>query len=521
MVLPARCLQFVAVPRGWDTAGTSWYNSGNGTSVSFPGTCQPHDRGRSAVRVLLIAYSYPPDPMVGSFRPAKVARALRAAGHDVDVVTARMPGETASVRPAPDGIRVHPVRALRNPRHAYVWLKTKLAGSRDTSAGAPVPSRSGLGAGATPPARRPGWRRYAVSLLWVPDENQGFIPTALRKARLLARGGIDLIYTTAPPFSDHLVGWALKRLTGAPWVMELRDPWGGRESRNPDARSALADRVNNWLEHRCLRAADKVIAVSAPVYAQLEQRMGTAARERLYLVLNGIDEVRSAPPQTATGRPFRIIHTGSLYNDPRPFLTAVGAVVARRELGPTDLQVEFIGAEPGFDNPTVDELAARLGLTGMVSFSGWIPQSACRARIDDADLLLLLCRGFPTAIPNKLFDYLGARKPILGIVDPGGESDAVLRSQEGHLVVDGDDAGSIEACLEQALDERLARRRLLNDPDFLAAWSTSSQMKRLLDIIGAGSGSPASDRSVYSGKHVGALDKGSRAVARSSHAEHP
>jgi glycosyltransferase involved in cell wall biosynthesis len=435
------------------------------------------------VKLILVAFSYPPDPMVGAFRPAKVARAFASSGYRVEVLTGRIAADQESGRPSSPGVSVHALRWIANPRHVYLWLKRLVHKFLRRPPAATLAPAAGPSSG-EPHSAPGGLRQFVISMLWLPDENQGFILPAVMRGLSLLREGHGVIYTTAPPFSDHLVGLVLKWLTGRPWVMELRDPWADSK-RAVNMRSRPVAAANRWLEERCLHAADLVVAVSKPVHDSLARRMGPTGETRLFLALNGIDAIRERLPDRSCDSPFLIVHTGSLYNDPRPFLRAVASVARRMEIGPKELTIEFIGQEPYFVKPTVQELAQELGLSGMVSFSGWIPQEECRLRIAEADLLLLLCEGFPTAIPNKLFDYLGARTPILGIVDVDGQSANVLRDQQDHFVTTSADMAQVERALERAYRERTARQRLVNNGQFLHEWSTEHQLQHLVERVGA------------------------------------
>lgn len=440
-------------------------------------------RAPARKRVVLIAYSYPPDPIVGAFRPAKLVAALRAAGHEVEVITARLPGETARLRVEEPGLRVHAIGHLPHPRHLYLHLKARLRRGGAATAGAAAPPTPAQAyappSAAASPAR---WKRYLLSLLRLPDDKQGFIPAAVRAALPLLRDGADLLYTTAPPFSAHLAGLLLKRLTGVRWVAEFRDPWADNPRRPAAVRSAAADALNRRLEARCLAHADHVVAVSEFTHARLSTRLGERAARQLSLVLNGIDHIEPPAAPAPAGRPLRILHAGSLNRDAQPFLAALAAVRARLGLPAGALQVEFLGRYGMLASPPLAELARRHGLEDAVVVTPWAEQAVAHQRIREADLLLLFFDGYAEAIPYKLFDYLGARKPILAVVDAHGEAAAMLRQVGGHFVVPANEAGAIEPLLEDAL--RSARAgAAAGDDCLLQAWSTRAQMQKLLAAL--------------------------------------
>ena len=203
------------------------------------------------LKVLLLSYYYPPDRAVGGQRARKVAEALRAAGHDVTVISAGdSPADSAGL------VRIKPFVSVRD-----LWARMK---SRTRDTGEAKDPSLGLESGRLENSSNdvPHWKRWIFSLIWLPDDRQGYIVPAVWRAMRHSAGRPDLIYTTAPPFSVHLAGLLLKGLTGARWVAEFRDPWTTNPSKPEFVRSAFSDWAERRLERACLRQADLVIPVS-------------------------------------------------------------------------------------------------------------------------------------------------------------------------------------------------------------------------------------------------------------------
>src|SRR5436853_4633656 len=104
----------------------------------------------------------------------------------------------------------------------------------------------------------------------------------------------------------------------------------------------------------------------------------------------------------------------------RPFCKALAAVAKRRGLTPNDMIVEMIGDCAFFQGRSVQQDIDDLGLAQMVRLGGWVPHSEAQERIQNADVLLLLAEGQPQQVPNKLYEYLGSRRPLLVFADPEG-----------------------------------------------------------------------------------------------------
>lgn len=435
------------------------------------------------MKAVLIACSYPPDPVVGSFRAEKLVNALLEGGHAVDVITARLPGEEGSLRVERADLRVHAVREVPGPKTLYRRVKRALVAARGGGAS------EGNAAGSVPRDRHvPGWRRFLLSLVWVPDDRQGFIPAALWRALPLMRRAVDLVYTTAPPFSDHLVGLVLKRVTGVRWVAEFRDPWVENRNRSASVRSRPVDALNRWLERQCVRHADQLVAVSEGTAGLLRGKLPSGETDRVLLALNGIDNL--LPAGSATGRgggPFRMMHLGNCYGgrDPRLFLRALAGIAGRRGLTARDVRIDFVGHCRVFHGESLEELAQDLGIGELVHFTDWIPISEARARAREADLFLLPLPHHRGIIPNKLFDYLGFRKPILALVHPEGEAARMLERLGGHYLVRDERQESMEEALEQALGRRHEVRYSTDREALLAEWTTDHQLRDLLTAVEA------------------------------------
>ena len=451
------------------------------------------------MHVLLLAYHYPPDPAVGSLRPAKVARAFREAGHRVTVITARLPGETAAVRETSDGLDVRTVLPIPNPREFYKlakgWLRPAAGAHADGSGAAAAAQHGEVGLRENEAQRDvPTWKRAIFSLLWLPDDRQGFIAAAVSAAYgLMRHEPVDVLYTSAPPFSTQVAGLVLKATTGVSWAAEFRDPWTSNPFKPATVRTSFSDGAERWMERQTVRTANWLVAVSQGIADELEELVADDERDKLLLIRNGIDRLlppRPAGGAGAPGRPLRIVHAGTFYGqrDPRPFFEALAAVRRTHGLGREQVEVLLLGRSRRFHAVDLEVLARELGIDDLVEFRDWVPQAEARALIESADLLLLLAQEQPVQVPNKLYDYLGTRAPILAFVDAEGESARLLQRVGGHYVVTENDTDAARRALEAALTA--AERgggdgaRAADDAAVLEEWTTERQMRRLVSAVG-------------------------------------
>jgi glycosyltransferase involved in cell wall biosynthesis len=448
------------------------------------------------MNVLLISQAYPPFPVVGALRARKVAEALRAQGHRVVVITQRLPQDRNELREDVPDLQIHTVPVGLQYRLRMIALRDRLRGRMGIDPAHDAHNDDDCGVPAAEDdastAERSLFHRLLLALLWLPDDEQRFIWPAYRAARaLLRRERIDMVYTTAPPFSTHLVGLLLRRRVRVRWVAEFRDPWTDQHGGHRAHGIAAVEAVHRWMERSCLQAADQVVAVTEGARTLLAQKLAVNDRSKFLLALNGIDALRAVPPVRRTG-PFRILYAGSFYvnRDPGPVLVALGSLMKKRGLGADDILVDFIGDCRTYENKSVERMVSQNGLEAVVHFHDWMPYEEAQAMMLHADLLLLIARGQPLQVPNKLFDYLGMRIPILALVDEGGESDGMLRRVGGHYVIAGSveqvvDPAAVEAALELALDGFSSAPRSPDSERILTEWLASHQMEQLVHAITA------------------------------------
>lgn len=288
------------------------------------------------------------------------------------------------------------------------------------------------------------------TFLLYPDDKIGWYAFANRAAReRLAAGDIDLIYTTSAPFTAHLIGLKLKRTTGKPWVMDLRDPWAGNKYL---LFSRLRQPLDRLFEGRCVRQADKVITVSEPIKEDLLKAYPQEAADKFLVIPNGYDaEDLEVPPlkrkEEAKNR-LVFSFTGSFYNEisPRYFLKAMAELLDEKVLRREDILIELTGQ---FGAESLQLITAfQLAYPEAISVSGYVPHLEATQKMRAADVLLLfLNKGASKGVlTGKLFEYLGSGQPVLAMVPEGLAADLV-REAEAGIVADPENIEEIKDSL--------------------------------------------------------------------------
>ena len=444
---------------------------------------QGGDLGASAVEplsVLLVAFAYPPYPASGSMRAEKVANALGRRGHFVRVLTAPAVKGERGIRVSEPGLSVRVLRYPRNPRHALLRLRDLIRGSRDkahTNGAAPI----------VPPDATPRARTKLVdtlrSLLFVPDEEQGFAAAVISAGLGELRSGVDLLYTTAPPFSSHLAGLVLKRLSGLPWIAEFRDPW----TNNPvvarlSPQTSLSSRLETRMERAVFHTADQIVVGTEALRDQMCETYGAGAENKIVLARNGIDTI-AAQPSPPSKKP-EFLHLGTLYGARSAESLLKGfAQVDEVEMQATEPRLRFVGGEGDAQLHRYGGLAESLGVMARTQFEPWKQRSEALALLSATDFLLLLAIDQPSQVPNKLYEYLGTRKPIVALVDEGGESAHLLRQSGNHILITEDTPEAWAQAFRQALDMARNGVGAVSSVERLEQWTTERQFANLVSTV--------------------------------------
>ena len=367
---------------------------------------------------------FPPAGGGGVQRSLKFAQHLPALGVETHVL-------------APDDPKwIHTDDELRPPSQAWVH-RARYIGPRGRKPAEELHGRQGLD-------RAARQARLAFRRVLVPDENVSWNLTAIPAAvRIVRREGIDVVLTTSPPSSVHLVGAAVKRATGVPWVADLRDSLVAHPHRRAES---VAVRTKERGEHAVAglvaRSADAIVAVSDAI---ADEAAGLDPRGRVVTIPNGcdFDDFAGLPYRRADR--FRITHTGSFFGkrDPRPFLTALA------ESGLEDVVARFVGDFRSSDR----EWSEGLGLGDRLELHPYVPRRRSLELQRDSDALLLLIphaagrgRG---VLSGKVFEYLAAERPILAAVPPDGAAADLIRRTGTGVVAPPDDPDALGDALRE------------------------------------------------------------------------
>ena len=404
-------------------------------------------------RVLVITYYWPPTGGSGVQRWVKFAKYLPDEGWEPVIYTPENPERTSvdetllrEVSPSLEVLRT----PIREPYDIYRKLMGKGASTDLKQLTAKAGSDGDV---VTPISGGKKSFRQRLSLwvranLFVPDPRVGWVGPSVRfLKRYLAEHPVDVIVTTGPPQSLHLIGQRLHRETGLPWIPDFRDPWTKMYYLRYLPLTRRSWKRLAAMEASVARDASAVLTVTPMVRQYFRGLTGRPVA----MITNGYDAEDFAGDAPSPDGHFNLTHTGLFAADgnPRILWKVLGEKAAADPAFRCALRLRLAGKVDQEVMASIREA----GLGDSVVDLGYCEHLAAVGEQRAATLLLLPLRNDPeyrVILPGKLFEYLAARRPILGIGQEDGAMAEVLKETGAGTMADWTNETAVRACIDAA-----------------------------------------------------------------------
>lgn len=392
-------------------------------------------------RVLVISYYFPPSGGPGVQRALKFAKYLPDFGWQPTVLTVRADHASyPDLDPTLEAEIPASVQVVRTRSWDPYAFYARLQGKSKTDA---------VGVGFVKDNTESGMQRLAKWVranLFLPDARVGWVPFALHAAKqMMAQEPFDVVLTSGPPHSTHLVGRALKRRFGCRWVVDMRDPWTDISYYKDLPHTKPALRIDAALERSVLGLADAVISVSDGVGDLLKAK---APLQHYETIPNGYDPAdipaAGAVENRQAGR-FVIAHVGTLTAQQHApgFVQALAHRAVADPSWRAKLELRFVGHV----DATILAALQEAGLGGAVRRVPYVPHAEAIRHMREADLLLVAVQDVQHnegVTPAKMFEYLSIGTPLLGLAPPEGDLATIVRETGGGAVFAHEDTAGID-----------------------------------------------------------------------------
>ncbi len=456
-----------------------------------------HSTARSSVKkVLIISYHFPPDAAVGAIRPAKFAKYLPEFGWQPFILTVKDKyyDEKDEYRLADLNNKLHIIRTSKLPNIRDIYLKAKINVTRikrkkrqflEDILSYDVVSQTNNNRRDF----RSTIRRIVFSLLvWMPDDKTGWIPTAaLRALQIIKKEHIDIILTTSPPKSVHLIGLILKFITGLHWCADFRDPWlaGLKIPKAHFVRTALSDKIEAWMEKSVAIRSDRIISTSEKITDAFAVRYPNANHNKFVTIWNGFDlEDITGLKGCKKYHKFTITYTGTFYlgRTPKMLLKAISELINENKMAVENIYIQFIGNCKYAVGESVEKMIENYNLSKCIRIRDWIPHREALEEVSKSHTLFLLTSPAEhLIIPAKVFEYLGLGANILALINEGPVLE-LLNNYENAIVVNGKDIAALKKAIMSFYISYLKSDRYGN-ADIPMIYERRNLTKRLANLL--------------------------------------
>ncbi|MEO1023313.1 MAG: glycosyltransferase [Bacteroidota bacterium] len=369
-------------------------------------------------KVLFIVYYFPPMGGSGVQRPLKFAKYLPAYGWE-PIILAPQPGAYTQFD-----------ASLQKELEAMNLTTYRVAAhTPDQVAGKVVRNVKGIPDSIRRLLRRWMWNFY------LPDNKKAWIRPAVERAlEVIEKEHIDVIFSTAPPFSNHLIATELKKKTGVPVVLDYRDSWTHNHFMIDF--KAWQNKYMIAMEKTCLQEANAIVGLDSFMLQKLSETHPDVDVHTT-VIPHGYDpedfEKTVHPTLAYKEGAFNLLYSGLFYesNQPDVLLESVSELISEGVLN-IPVHLHFQG---GLDQRIKGRIRS-LNLEQFVTDYGYVTHEVAVANTKRTDAVWMLSNFDPSyqqIKSGKLFEYLGAGKPILALVHQGIETQVVTECQAGRV----------------------------------------------------------------------------------------
>jgi len=405
-------------------------------------------KNNHSLKVLFISYLFPPVAGGGVQRSSKFVKYLPYFGWMPLVLTVKEPydfySDDSLLQDVNENCKIYRTLSIEPMK----WVRKFLKKRWQKKISVEKEIKSSL------KTLKPGFLVKLKTYLLVPDNEIFWLPFAVwRGWRIIRKERPSIIYSTASPFTDHLIALILTKICKIPWIADFRDLWVDRPNFPKNKWRLFIDRK---LERMVIEKANHVVTATE----QIAERFNELYNRKKYTsITNGYDEddFDGLPELKPPENEFKITYTGIFNKEQNPqkvFLALKKLIDHKPELK-NKIKLKFVGQ---LDNPGDFEninFFNELGLEQYSELISYQPHHRVISEMLQATVLLLFVGEYPHnegILTGKIFEYLRAGRPILAVVPVNGLAADVIYSTNSGIVVSNNNVDEIAKGFSKLFD---------------------------------------------------------------------
>jgi glycosyltransferase involved in cell wall biosynthesis len=369
-------------------------------------------------KVLVLAYYFPPMGLSGVQRTLKFVKYMKKYNWDPTVITT---GDVAYF--AHDDF-------LQNELASTEVKIIRISGSRD-----PNSLFSKFGTVKLPSEFLRNLFDKVNQSFFIPDNKISWSKLAYKKIdEILSNEKFDALFITCPPFSAFDIVSKIKKKHDIPLFVDYRDLW--YRSYFSFYATPFHRLLHKKKEYWALKAADRIIVTNRKIKEKLLHTYPFLTFEDVVIISHGYDheDFEKIPAQPKPQNKMVLMYSGifMVYNTPIHILKAFKQLTGERPDIASSIEMHFVG----FLRKENQKLIRKLKLQAFVKDYGYVNHNESIAKIKSADVLWFMVgrrRNIDAILPGKIYEYIGAKKPIIACVPDGAAKMAIEESGAGFI----------------------------------------------------------------------------------------
>ena len=372
------------------------------------------------MKVLIITYYWPPAGGSGVQRWLKFVKYLQ--NFDIEPIVYTVDNVNY---PKEDKTLLHEVPASIKILKQAIWEPTNLLFWKKKEAQK----------GDVSNAVNNGFLSFIRGNFFIPDPKIFWVNSSVKfLQQYLKENKVDVVISTGPPHSMHLIAHKLKQKINIKWIADFRDPWSNLYYNEEFKQLSFAKKKNEKLENSVFKNADCILTVSNSLKKEFDQKA-----TRVEVITNGFDDEVVTNTLITLDEKFSISYIGLLpkQSNPKLLFKVLSTLCAEDTDFKANLKLNFIGDI----SEDVKKEIINYNLLENTNFIGYVSHKEAIAYQKKAQVLLLLIPNVAKSggiLTGKLFEYLTAKRPILAMGPETGDLSEILKNTSSGVVVDFD-----------------------------------------------------------------------------------
>ena len=278
---------------------------------------------------------------------------------------------------------------------------------------------------------------------FIPDSRLFWVrPSVNYLTKYLKTNKVDVIITTGPPHSMHLIGLELKQRLGIKWLADFRDPWSNWDVLDQLKLSDKSRNTHRKLESKVLFEADQIITVSP----SLKNSLLELGANKVEVITNGYD-LDSLELETNKPDKFRIAYAGLLTRgrNPKMLWEALNEVASENPEFKRDLEINLAGT---IEADVIKSIESCSDISDVLCNNGYKSHTEVINVYKKSAVLLLVISNTDNAswiLPGKMFEYMALKKPIISVGRVKSDASDILMDAGYDPCFDYDDKEGMKA----------------------------------------------------------------------------